>query len=87
MTTTEIKQTPIVKRILKYVDGDIGYDVRYSAGDIACAIMPAGWSMRTYYNYVDKIHDLAKAGLIHEHDMGWYHSNDGMCIDCDPTYN
>ena len=49
--------------------------------------MPAGWTMRTLDRYVNAVQDLAKAGLIREHDMSWFHANEGMCIDCDPSYN
>ena len=85
--TTAIKLTPTMKRVLKDVNRDLGYGVRDTATDIALAIMPAGWTMRTLDRYVNAVQDLAKAGLIREHDMSWFHANEGMCIDCDPSYN
>lgn len=84
---TEIKLTPTMKRILNYVNGDIGYGVRHTATDIALATMPARWTNATLERHVDAVLDLAKASQIREHSMGWFHSNDGMCLDCDPAYN
>ena len=86
MDTTQIKMTPTMKRVLERIHNDTAYG-RQNATGIALSVMPTVWDNRTLDRYVYAIMDIAKAGLIREHDMGWFHSIEGMCIDCDPEYN